>query len=552
MEGKTMRTKRVLSMVMSVLLLLSLLAGCGISDKNTDGQQETTTAASTQKSQETTAQQAAGKPDVLEITKVSYFGDATDTPELKQEWTEAMEREFGIKFKVNYPPRNNYMEKVNLMITSGELKGLVYLFSPDDMMKAINDGAIEPLDDYLKDNPVWNSLPDTMRELYQVKGQTWAIPNGLSGAFFTRSIRTDWLDNLGMKVPETVDELYEVAKAFTLNDPDKNGKNDTIGLTSSGTWNLQDIFQAFDARLNHIGENSITWDPGANAFIDTMLKPEMAEALQYLNNLYKNGFLDKELFTNKGSNMREKMMSGLYGSTFYWQHYSVDSFEPAVIKVVPTAKFEEITALKGKLTRNINQVTYGNAPYVLIKGTKQAKEVVNEFINIFFGNEKGHFMGRYGIPGKTFDLKDKTITFLVDKDGNGYTHPDIIVELPSVFSVESMPMQYKTMSVIATPEQQAVLESNLKRKAEGMKNGLESGLLFQLGTKYTTPVSDTFATISPDVKRLFDEAVVKAVTGELTPEQAVKNYREQMKNIGAQQILDECNQNLGATTDMKY
>ncbi len=542
-----MRTKKLLSLVMGVVLLLSLLAGCGSSGGDASQPQDTTA-----KGGETTAQPTTGKPDVLEITKVSYFGDATDTPELKQEWMEAMEQEFGIKFKVNYPPRNNYMEKVNLMITSGELKGLVYLFSPDDMVKAINDGAIEPMDDYLKDNPVWNSLPDTMRELYKVKGQTWGIPNGLSGAFFTRSVRKDWLDNLGMKVPETVDELYEVAKAFTLDDPDRNGKNDTVGLTSSGTWNLQDIFQAFDARLNHIGENSITWDPGANAYIDTMLKPEMVEALKYLNNLYKSGYLDKELFTNKGSNMREKMMSGLYGSTFYWQRFSIDNFQLAVQKLVPTAKFEEVTALKGKLTKNINQVTYGNAPYVLIKGTKQAKEVVNQFINIFFGNEKGHFMGRYGIPGKTFDLKDKTITLLVDKDGKLYNYPDIVVELPSVFSLESMPMQYKLVSSIATPEQRATAENNLKIKAEGMKNGLESGLLFQMGTKYTTPVSDTFATISPDVKRLFDEAVVKSVTGELTPEQAVQNYREQMKNIGAQKILDECNQNLGTTSEIKY
>ena len=43
-------------------------------------------------------------------------------------------------------------------------------------------------------------------------------------------IRKDWLDKLGLKVPKTTDEFFEVMKAFTFKDPDGNGKNDTYGL----------------------------------------------------------------------------------------------------------------------------------------------------------------------------------------------------------------------------------------------------------------------------------------------------------------------------------
>ena len=51
---------------------------------------------------------------------------------------------------------------------------------------------------------------------------------------------------------------------------------------------------------------------------------------------------------------------------------------------MPEAKFVGINALKSNITKNINQVNYNNAPYVLIKGTKQPKEVINAFVNIFF------------------------------------------------------------------------------------------------------------------------------------------------------------------------
>ena len=47
-------------------------------------------------------------------------------------------------------------------------------------------------------------------------------------------IRQDWLDNLGLKMPTTIEELKEVARAFTEDDPDGNGQNDTYGLAVDG------------------------------------------------------------------------------------------------------------------------------------------------------------------------------------------------------------------------------------------------------------------------------------------------------------------------------
>src|SRR5690606_41101589 len=43
--------------------------------------------------------------------------------------------------------------------------------------------------------------------------------------------RKDWADKLGLGTPETIEDIYEMAKAFTEQDPDGNGKNDKFGLT---------------------------------------------------------------------------------------------------------------------------------------------------------------------------------------------------------------------------------------------------------------------------------------------------------------------------------
>lgn len=75
-------------------------------------------------------------------------------------------------------------------------------------------------------------------------------------------IRQDWLDNLNLQAPQTTDELYTVAKAFTDNDPDQNGKNDTYGIQLTNTsmgWGLAGaggIEQAFGLSDNWVKQDS--------------------------------------------------------------------------------------------------------------------------------------------------------------------------------------------------------------------------------------------------------------------------------------------------------
>lgn len=221
----------------------------------------------------------------FELTRCLYFGDSTENLELKEEWMKEYERLTGVKIKVNYPPRNTYRESVNLKLASGELKGIVNFFTFTDVINAVENGFLEPLECYLENNRNWNSMPEEYRKAYLFNDKIYAINAGYAGNFFSRIIRADWLDNLGLDVPKTVYELYDMAKAFTENDPDRNGKDDTGGLTTSNFWLCQDIFQAFGARLNNTGNGAITWDPNEDAWIDSMLKPQMADALNFIREL---------------------------------------------------------------------------------------------------------------------------------------------------------------------------------------------------------------------------------------------------------------------------
>jgi len=106
----------------------------------------------------------------------------------------------------------------------------------------------------------------------------------------------DWLENLGKAVPKTMDEFREVARAFTLNDPDGNGKDDTYGTAFRKNINFIDsFFHAYGVAPNHhqIGMWRIRNGKQTNDWV----QPEMKEALENLASWYKEGIIHPESLT---------------------------------------------------------------------------------------------------------------------------------------------------------------------------------------------------------------------------------------------------------------
>ena len=485
-------------------------------------------------------------PDVLKVTRCLFFGDASDNLWLKEKFQRVFREKTGINLKVVSPYRNNYMDKVNMMIAAGELDGIVNFFTPQNVMQAIVEDTIVPLDDYLKDNAQWNTMPEEYRNTYRINGKIYAIPAGYDGGFFTRSFRKDWLDNLGLKVPETLDELLQTAKAFTQDDPDQNGIDDTYALTSCKFWNLQDIFQAYGARLNNTGEIPIAWDPISGLWQDSMLKPEMAGALAYIKELYDKGYLDIDFMTNDGNRMREKMLNGEAGSTFYWATHSF-RFNATKKIANPDATWVEIPALKGRQTRLLNDRVMGGMIYVLVKGTKQQKETVDAFLDILF-DEEMFFMFRYGIEGVNYRRDGKTILILTDPQTNQpYDTAGLTNEMPQ-FGRFEYPCCYD-----GTPEEIRMSLNLIDIERELIEEGARNELLFDINNAaYDSPLSETFSINSAEVLKIFESEASMAIFGVKSIEQALADYRQKMREIGADRILEEANEAIGKLPNQKY
>lgn len=82
----------------------------------------------------------------------------------------------------------------------------------------------------------YNSIaPGILFYASEEDGAIYRIPGDVAEpACETLWIRQDWLDNLNLEIPKTLDELEKVLYAFTFDDPDGNGVDDTYGLGGDG------------------------------------------------------------------------------------------------------------------------------------------------------------------------------------------------------------------------------------------------------------------------------------------------------------------------------
>ena len=149
-------------------------------------------------------------------------------------------------------------------------------------------------------------------------GKLYALPQLAeepSSGIMIPYIRKDWLANLGLDYPKTMDEFLQVMIAFTKDDPDGNGKNDTYGLgIKKNLWKdffcLEGFFNAYHAYPNIWIE-----DADGNLVYGSVL-PEMKKALQALQYLYSEGAIDPEFAIKEYDKVTEDLAADKIGAAF--------------------------------------------------------------------------------------------------------------------------------------------------------------------------------------------------------------------------------------------
>ena len=121
----------------------------------------------------------------------------------------------------------DYATALNARISGGDIPDMFVVPSMDSMYQYAKNGIILGLNDYssqLQPLMEWAGEDTIIANSYE--GELYMIPQKTTINYDTWMIRQDWLDKVGAKMPTTMEELLEVAKKFTYEDPDGNGQNE--------------------------------------------------------------------------------------------------------------------------------------------------------------------------------------------------------------------------------------------------------------------------------------------------------------------------------------
>jgi putative aldouronate transport system substrate-binding protein len=182
-----------------------------------------------------------------------------------------------------------------------------------------SQGLILPLNQYFDTVSVgyktaFEELSGMREYITTPDGNIYSMPN-VDGSLHVQYncklwINTHWLKNLGLSMPTTTEEFYQVMKAFKEKDANGNGDpNDEIPLSTckSGTGVQIDGFLMNPFQLTpeadklYLENKKVVFSPVSDNY---------REGLRYLRRLYAEGLINPESFTQDRQNQVNKNENG--------------------------------------------------------------------------------------------------------------------------------------------------------------------------------------------------------------------------------------------------
>ncbi|WP_159887803.1 extracellular solute-binding protein [Paenibacillus puerhi] len=254
---------------------------------------------------------------------------------------QAIEAYTDTNLQIQWIPLAAYDEKVKLMIASGELPKLIKLSYSSTYIATLKAGQFWELGPLLKDYPQLSAFDKQYYENISVDGKIYGIPVFRDLGRATIQYRKDWFDRLGLDVPVTLEDWYQVVKALTLQDPDGNGKQDTYGLVLEKRYN-QDVSSLL-TRISVTQGGPTKWKVDNGRFTPEFMKEPFYETLKLFRRLYQENLINTDFAvvdTIETSKIYDSGRAGIQisgGNAQTWQDKLSKSVPGAIVDVAPLA-----------------------------------------------------------------------------------------------------------------------------------------------------------------------------------------------------------------------
>ncbi len=257
------------------------------------------------------------------LTHITMLYNATQTEAgpLPNDWVgyDILKNELGIELEASSLPSSSTDQdsKIQALAAADNLPDF-FVANREVWLRLAQQGMLADVTDLYDDMPNRTALmfdADAIAFTTLDDGRSYGLG---TPSIITRNeglvIRKDWLDNLGLEVPTTTEELLEVLRAFTYDDPDGNGKNDTYGY---GAFVEETTYEAYPGRrfeplMGAFGVEG-TWNLSKDNAGLQILKPEFYDFMVYLKKIIDEGLIDPNWMAYKKDDFRAAWKQGKFG-----------------------------------------------------------------------------------------------------------------------------------------------------------------------------------------------------------------------------------------------
>jgi len=487
-------------------------------------------------------------------------GDTNDNNFL----TRYLQQQTGIEVKYAWEANDEekYNSKVAMAIMSGDLpdafvvnRDQFHLLVQGEMLADLTDIYPEYASTLVKS--IYDSTNGKALQDASYDGKLYGLPNVAIEADAPSYVwvRQDWLDRLQLDPPKTVEDIARIAKAFVQQDPDGNGKADTVGIPLNlsllheekmGLNGLNSVFAAFGAYPRHWVETK-----GGEVMYGS-IAPEAKLTLSVLADWYRIGIIDQNFALRKEPDeLIKSNQTGLFFGPWWAPYYPLASS----IQIDTKAEWQVYAAPVDEDGRfNVSTAPITDRYLVIRKGypnPEAALKLLNSFTKIERNvdtdeaklrtlNETAEQMGVQLRNYYPFDL------LLDHPDTVVHRHDNLVQALEGNVDPDHLDADTKRLY------DRAVLEQESPRKNMEAWSASQAYLLGgEVSKAPKTMIQSLFfgttKTMSAswdELRKLEQETYLKIITGEL-PINEFDRFVTEWKARGGDQITQEVTNSIG-------
>jgi len=460
-------------------------------------------------------------------------------------WVNVFKRELpNIDIEWVIVPESQVQQRINILVGSGDFPDVLPM-NMTQMIQWADMGVTKHIDGYYQSHyrNIFNFLTEDDLKVTKYNNHQYGIlaPGNRLENPGMMVLRTDWLAKLNLQMPKNLDELYNVLKAFTFNDPDGNGRDDTYGIAGSvangiGFQNMGPFFASFGVQ------------PGANftrvgnQIVPDFIRPEMKTAAEYLARLYREGIMDKDTLNMAGGQLEDKGVRGILGMFGFATNGIAARIYPNMKNANPNARVEMFVPFTASDGRTFTPVGRNGGRMYGVSSRAAHVDAIMEFFNWMIEEDKSrqpyyslnwdkiHY-GTVGVDSEP--LGDKFLLLIP----HAQLTPEAVVDLYR--------NSYRThMGTMQAVGDNVLFEITRTRVANGMIDPIfeqSQQLAARIGIPNAVAImGPAYAEYMTDIQTYWEETLATVVAGS-KPITAIDDFIRFFYANGGQKIIDEVN-----------